>query len=69
MPIHHNFYSVYERGTDRPIFIHGTPAQCAAAMGVDVKTFYTYLVRIRLGKRVPQKIEILKDDFDEEDID
>lgn len=70
MPNYNNFYSVYERGTDRPIFIHGTPAQCAEAMGVPVETFYHYLTRIRKGlPNAPQKYEIIKDDFDEEDID
>lgn len=58
-------YSVYERGTDRPIMIHGTAAECAAAMGVRTNTFYIYVMRQNKGW--PQRIEIFMDDPDEED--
>lgn len=58
-------YSVYERGTDRPIMIHGTAEECAAAMGVRTNTFYIYVMRQNKGR--PQRIEIFVDDPDEED--
>ena len=58
-------YSVYEAGTDRPICIYGTARECAAALSVDLNTFYIYLGRMRRGR--PMKgIEIYEDDTDEE---
>ena len=63
------FYSVYERGTDRPIYIHGTAEECAKAMGVDTPTFYHYISRARRkSPHALQKFEIVKDD-PEEDLD
>jgi hypothetical protein len=61
-----NRYSVYETGTDRPICIFGTPAQCAEALGIETHTFYNYLARLRSGRSPIQKIEIFKDDASEE---
>ena len=60
-------YSVYERGTDRPICIYGTSEQCAAALGIPVHTFYTYITRQRSGRKAPKKIEIFFDDIDDEE--
>ena len=61
-------YSVYERGTDRPICIYGTAEECAAALGVPLQTFYTYVARQRHGhKERRKKIEIFFDDFDDEE--
>ena len=63
-----NRYSVYERGTDRPIMIHGTADECAAALGVLRRTFYIYIIRQERGDRM--NIEIFRDDpNDEEDLD
>ena len=42
---HPQHYSVYENGTDQPICIHATAVQCAAALGVDPHTFYTYVAK------------------------
>ena len=61
-----NRYSVYERGTDRPIMIHGTAEECARALGVARSSFYAYLVRQRKGQ--PQQIEIFIEEPDEEDL-
>lgn len=62
-----NRYSVYERGTDRPICIYGTSRECAAALGVKLKSFYTYVKRMRGG--APLKgIEIFIDDKDDEEV-
>lgn len=61
-----NSYSVYERGTDRPILIHGTSAECAAALGICVTTFYKQIQRTRQGMP-PKKYEIFTDEDDEEE--
>ena len=58
-------YSVYESGTDRPICIHGTAAECAAALGVAVDTFRTYVAKKR--KNHPQSPDWIEIYFDEED--
>ncbi len=55
-----NLYSVYARGTDRPIMIAGTAAECAAALGITRSSFYTQIVRTRKGQP-PQKYEIFED--------
>ena len=60
-----NYYSVYETGTDRPICIHGTAEECAAAMDIEVQTFYTYITRFRAGPLAPKKIEIFRDEEDD----
>lgn len=62
-----NMYSVYERGTDRPIFIYGTSRQCAKALGVKLDTFYTYIKRMHEGNP-PKKIEIIIEDKDDEEV-
>lgn len=56
-----NRYSVYEAGTDRPIYINGTSKECAKAMGITLSSFYTYRTR-----GAPHKFDIY---IDEEDID
>ena len=61
-----NYYSVYEAGTDRPICIHGTAAECAAALGISQDSFYNYINRIRRGL-APKKIEIYQDEEDDSD--
>ena len=62
-----NRYSVYERGTDRPIYIYGTAAECAAALGMKLDSFYRLLWRQRLGD-YHKSLEVFED-TDEEDID
>lgn len=59
-------YSVYERGTDRPLCIYGTTVECAKVLGVAPDTLYTYVCRIRQGHRM-RKYDIYIDD--EEDIE
>ena len=62
---HQRHYSVYENGTDRPICIHGTAAECAASLGIDIHTFYNYVARKRKNDpHAPEWIEIY---FDEDD--
>lgn len=62
---HPQHYSVYENGTDQPICIHATAAQCAAALGVDPHTFYTYVAKRRKNhSQPPGGFRIY---FDEED--
>lgn len=65
-----NRYSVYERGTDRPICIHGTSDECAKALGICRNTFYRQLNRQHNGQP-PKKYEIFEDGHhtkeDEED--
>lgn len=61
-----NRYSVYETGTDRPIKIWGTARECADAMGITYKSFYSYVSRTRAGK--PYKgVEIIQHDTTDED--
>ena len=60
-------YSVYETGTDRPLMIWGTAQECAAALGIDCGTFYTYIMRARKG-RAPKKYEIIIHTEKEEDV-
>ena len=59
-------YSVYERGTDRPIYINGTAEECAAALGITRRSFYTQVMRSNKG-HPPQYYEIFIDDTDEEE--
>ncbi len=62
-----NRYSVYETGTDRPIRIWGTSAECAASMGIDRHSFYKYVMRARNGQPI-QKYEIIEHTEKEEDV-
>ena len=59
-----NRYSVYERGTDRPIIIAGTAKECVAALGIETASFYKQTYRTRRGLP-PQKYEIFTDDPEE----
>jgi hypothetical protein len=61
-----NKYSVYEQGTDKPIFIYGTAAECANSLGVSVGSFYKQIWRARNGMP-PQKYQIYIENTDEED--
>ncbi len=62
------YYSVYKTGTDMPICIHGTAAECAAAMGISVQSFWHCVAQIRSGRRKPKKIEIVQDEEDDGDL-
>ena len=65
-PLH---YSIYERGTDRPICIHATAVECAAALGIEVHTFHTYVTKQRKNHPdAPRWIEIFRED-EEDSID
>ena len=43
-------YSVYRNNDDMPIIIDGTAKECAAAMGVDIKSFYRTVSRSYKGR-------------------
>ena len=55
-------YSVYERKTDKPIVIYGTPTECAKALGITRSSFYCKIARQRSGMHQPQKYEIFEDE-------
>ena len=60
-------YSVYERTTDKPIVIYGTPEECAKALGITRDSFYTKVAKARNGSRIPRKYEIFEDKEDDND--
>lgn len=43
-------YTVYDNGTDFPVIVCGTPAECARAMGVTTSCFYVLLHRFKSGE-------------------
>ena len=55
-------YSVYERATDKPIVIYGTPEECAKALGIARDSFYSKVAKARSGTRPSRKYEILEDE-------
>lgn len=57
-------YSVYERGTDRPICIYCTGEECAKALGIALHSFYKLLWRQRYHD-VPKGVEIFEDTDEE----
>ena len=62
----YRYYSVYNRKTNMPVFIHGTTSECCASMGVTVNTFYHYVHRNKTGKWYC-KYEIFVEDREEDD--
>lgn len=50
-PEFYNYYSVYNRKADEPVYIHGTARQCSKAMKVKESTFYHYINRNRTGRQ------------------
>lgn len=60
----YKFYSVYERGTEMPIVIHGTVKECTEVLGITEATFRSYLSHTRSGVR-KNKYEIYVDDPEE----
>jgi hypothetical protein len=61
-------YSVYERGTDRPIVIYGTARECAEAMGIAYESFRKFLY-LQKHRHPMEKYEIFEDPTDEEDFE
>ena len=59
-------YSVYERATDKPIVIYGTPEECAKALGITRDSFYSKVAKARSGTRPSRKYEIFEDEETEE---
>lgn len=59
-------FSVYERGTDRPIIIYGLARECAEAMGITEASFWKALNKQGHGDPI-MKYEIFKDDFEEDE--
>ena len=55
-------YSVYERTTDKPIVIYGTPEECAKALGITRDSFYSKVAKARNGTRPTRKYEIFEDE-------
>jgi hypothetical protein len=64
-PEFYKYYSVYDRKTDTPVFIHGTARECAKAMGVTRNSFYCYMTRNRRGE--PCRYDIYVDDKEDEE--
>jgi hypothetical protein len=62
-------YSVYHKENDQPLILYATAKDCAKAMGIKVKSFYTYIVRIRVGKIRMRKWEVYEDEVDDLDDD
>lgn len=60
-------YSVYERATDKPVMIFGTPEECARALGITRDSFYSKVAKARSGSRKPVKYEIFEDKEDDDD--
>lgn len=60
-------YSVYERGTDRPIAIWRSAEKCAEVMGLKLNSFYKQILRAQEG-RPHKKYEIVVHTEKEEDV-
>ena len=61
-------YSVYERATDKPVVIYGTPEECAKALGITRDSFYSKVAKARNGTRPSMKYEIFEDEEVDEDV-
>lgn len=57
-------YSVYDRRTEMPIVIYGTAEECAKAMKIEKKSFYSYILRSRRGYKL-RRYEVFEDDTEE----
>lgn len=44
-------YSVYHAKNEMPLIIYATSKECADAMGVTLKSFYRYIVRMKQRKK------------------
>ena len=49
------------------LIIFATANECAAALGCDVRSFYSYLSRCSKGKPYPKKYVIYEDELDEDE--
>ena len=58
-------YSVYHRKNDVPLILYATAAECAAAMGIRLDSFYRHMVRERQGKVRLRKWAVYEDETDE----
>ena len=58
-------YSVYRKKDDTPVIIHKNRVQCAAAMGVTIKSFDSLASRMRHGHK-GRKWEIVRHEEEEE---
>lgn len=61
-----NMYSVYNAKTDTPLIVYANAYDCAKAMGISVKSFYRYIVRIRHGIKM-RKWELYEDEVEDEE--
>lgn len=61
----YRYYSVYNRKTDLPVFVHGTSVECMRAMGVRPRTFYSYVSHNQRKSRIC-KYEIIGEDPEED---
>ena len=59
-------YSIYDRKTDMPVVIYRSSKECAKALGIEVRTFYQYIARQRVGKPCV-RYDIYEDELEEED--
>lgn len=62
----YKYYSVYNRHTDEPVIIHGSPLECMAATGLAKRSFYIYVTRTRQNAK-KGKYEIYVDEEDEDE--
>lgn len=60
-------YSVYHTKNDKPLIVYATSKECAKAMGISVKSFYRYIVRMRHGIKM-RKWSVYEDEQGEEDV-
>lgn len=61
-------YSVYERGTDRPIAIWASSQECADALHITRASFFKQVMRCKQGKPVQKYEIVIHDTTDEEDV-
>lgn len=66
-PVFYKFYSVYDRKTDTPVFIHGTAAECRAAANLTRDSFYTYVTLTRNNYVKKRRYDIYVDDEEDEE--
>ena len=61
-------YSIYDRTNDQPVVIHATAEECAEVLGIETRSFYSYVSRQRRASRwASKRYEIFVDEDDEED--
>ena len=60
-------YSVYRKPDDTPVVIHKNRVQCAAAMGITVKSFDSIASKNRTGKKVSKRWDIVRCEEEEDE--